>query len=166
MTGRLPRALAACAALGCSRPARAVDAGRARAAEAAVTAPVDAAVARPPWRWELTDLARTPPRAWPVAPGAERITAPGLTLATAHRFANHGRGRVACQYDPARAGAVCVTDALSSDWRVKGVRVVRFDAARGAVEERVVAGALQASFLWGDFDRDGALRRRSATRGG
>lgn len=90
-----------------------------------------------------------------TAPG-ERIDAPGLTLETVHRFADHERGRVACQYDPLRRGVACVTDLRSRDWHRKGVRVVRVDPARSSIEEHVVAPHFHGSFLWGDFNRDGA----------
>ena len=72
---------------------------------------------------------------------------------------------------PERAAAWLEAE-LASGRRIMGMghRIYRVRDPRAAVFERalerVVAGALQASFLWGDFDRDGALRRRSATRGG
>ncbi|MFO0605762.1 MAG: hypothetical protein U0324_21445 [Polyangiales bacterium] len=143
-------------AAGCTRTPPRVDAEAPRARDVAAVAPSPAR-SSPPWRWAVAALDLPPGAPLPALSTVERVAAPGLTLDTVHRFARHGRGRVACQFDVARRGVACVTDALSDDWRVKGARLVRFDAARGAVAERLVAGALQASFLWGDFNRDGWL---------
>ncbi|MDO9018342.1 MAG: FG-GAP repeat protein [Deltaproteobacteria bacterium] len=97
--------------------------------------------------------ARTP---GPSLVADQSIVAPGLRMDTIHRFADHERGRVGCQFDPTRRGLVCVTDLRSSDWHRKGVRLVRVDPATFAIEERVVAQHFHGSFLWGDFNRDGA----------
>ncbi len=86
----------------------------------------------------------------------QSIVAPGLHLDTVHRFADHERGRVACQFEPTRRGLACVTDLRSPDWRRKGVRLVRVDPATFALDERIVAPHFHGSFLWGDFNRDGA----------
>lgn len=101
----------------------------------------------------LPSPARTPTTS---LPGDESLVASGLRLDTVHRFADHERGRVACQFDALRRGVVCVTDLRSADWHRKGVRVVRVDPARFTIEERVVAPHFHGSFLWGDFNRDGA----------
>ncbi len=117
------------------------------------------ALVLPPWAcapWTacpLPPVARTPPR---ELDARERVDAPGLSLRTVHRFENHGHGRVACHYDPSRRAVACVTDALSADWHVKGVRLVRVDPSTFAIEERLVGTSLHSSFLWGDFNRDGA----------
>lgn len=86
----------------------------------------------------------------------QSIVAAGLRLDTVHRFADHERGRVACHFDPVRRGVVCATDLRSPDWRRKGVRLVRVDPATFAIDERIVAPHFHGSFLWGDFNRDGA----------
>ncbi len=158
----LPRIVAlALAAAACKRhraPADTARVTRPPAVGASITpqrsAPLPPIGDCAPWTaCSLPAIARTPPR---ELDARERVEAPGFSLRAVHRFAHHGRGRVACHYDPPRRAVACVTDALSDDWHVKGVRLVRVDPATFAVEERLVAPSLHASFLWGDFNRDGA----------
>ena len=78
----------------------------------------------------------------------------GLDARHGSLLARHGRASRASSTSSGAAWR-CVTDALSDDWRVKGARLVRFDAARG--RRRAPPVALQASFLGAIFNRDGWL---------
>lgn len=116
--------------------------------------PVLPAGACAPWvPCPLPSPARTAPA---TAASDENLVAPGLRMDTVHRFADHERGRVACEFDPARRGVACVTDLRTPDWHRKGVRLVRVDPARFTIDERLVSSHFHGSFLWGDFNRDGA----------
>ncbi len=91
----------------------------------------------------------------PVSP-VEQIATAGLTLSTVYRLDHPHRGRVACQFDPLRRGLVCATDHLSPNPHLRGTRVFRVDPATFAVTERPLGPGLHGSFLWGDFNEDGA----------